>query len=182
MRCSPFVSSMSSHLFATTPDGGVHALEGVAVEKLLEDFLLKRLDELQLAAALHLEPLQLLERAVEVEDGVAFLDELPFLFRRGQDHRLVRSVHLELDGHLRRLLVRSLLRVHERLVLVVRALQRGEAVQHRARVRDRELLLPAASFGTRSNSSGNDPGRQHQIPSVSNSSGFPMSSTRRFAI
>ena len=49
-----------------------------------EDVLLEHLHEAQLPAALELEALELRERAVGVEDGVALLEELALLGRRGR--------------------------------------------------------------------------------------------------
>jgi hypothetical protein len=56
---------------------------GAASKAHLED-----LDELELATALDLKALELGEAAVKVEDGIALLDQLPLLLRRGEDHRL----------------------------------------------------------------------------------------------
>ena len=120
---------------------GVHALQRVPLQELLEHLRLEHLDELELAAALHLEALELLERPVEVEDGVSFLDELALLLGRGQDHRLVRPVHLKLDAHLALGDVPAVRVFALHLVLVVRAHHRGEPVQNRARVGNLEALL-----------------------------------------
>ena len=125
----------------------VHLLQRGPLEELVKHLGLKHLDELELSAAFHLEALELLERAVEVEHGVSFLDEDAFLLGRREDHGLVRAVDFKLDGHLGGALVGPLLLVCEGLILVVCALQRGQAVEHGARVGDGELLLVHALLG-----------------------------------
>jgi hypothetical protein len=49
---------------------------------------LEDLDELQLPSSLQFKTLELGERAVLIEDGVPFLDQLPLLLAGGQDHGL----------------------------------------------------------------------------------------------
>jgi len=54
----------------------VALLERLAVQELFKDLRLEDLDQLELAAALDFEALQLGERAVVVEHGVALLQQL----------------------------------------------------------------------------------------------------------
>ena len=72
----------------------------VTFEELPEHLALEGLDELQLAAPLQLEPLELGHRAVEVVDHVLLLEQLALLGRGRQRHGLVRPVQLEEDGAL----------------------------------------------------------------------------------
>ena len=50
--------------------------QGAAFQKLFKDLGLEDLDQLELATPLHLEALELGQRAVVVEDGVALLQQL----------------------------------------------------------------------------------------------------------
>ena len=127
-------------------DGRVARLEVVAVEEgrrllaVAEDLRLEDLDQLELAAPLDLEALELGELAVLLEDRVPLLEQLALLERRGQDHRLVRPVDLEEDRLLALLVVLARLGV-EPLVLRVVVVAVDVDVEHDARVRDGHLGL-----------------------------------------
>ena len=139
-------------------DGVVNLLQRGSFEKLVENLGLEHLDQLELTAALDLEPLELLEGAVEVEHRVSLLDEDALRLGRGEDHGLVRSVDFKLDGHLGGGLVGPLLLVGEGLVLVVGALQRRQSVQDGARVGDGDFLLVHALLGLEGELLGEGPG------------------------
>ena len=121
-------------------NAGVALVEGGAREEgaVLEDLRLEHLDQLELAAALELEALELGEGAVVFVDRVALLEELALLRGGWEDHRLVWAVDLEVDRHLALLLP---LAVDEHLVLRVVADAVDVHVEHDARVRDCTLWL-----------------------------------------
>lgn len=79
---------------------------------------LKNLDDLQLSTSLDLESFKFSQGSVKVEDCVSLLQLLPLLFRRGQDHGLVRPVHLEEDGILLPLLVDQSLAIDQLVILL----------------------------------------------------------------
>ena len=109
----------------------------------LEDGGLENLDDLKLSASLHLKALQLSERPVEIEDGVALLQLFALLLRSRQDHGEVGSVDLEEDGVLLPHLVGQVLGVDELVVLVVGVLVLHHDVEHGPGVGDGHLGLLA---------------------------------------
>ena len=116
--------------------GLVRLRQGGSLEEEFEDLLLEDLDELELTPALDLEPLQLREGAVVVEDGVSLLEVLVLLLGRRQDHGPVGSVDLEEDGVVAVCLVSESLGIRERLVLVVGEAFVDEMVEHDAWIGD----------------------------------------------
>ena len=64
----------------------VARLERLSLEESLKDSGLEDLDDLQLAAPFDLEALQLGQRPVKIEDGVALLELLALLLGGRQDH------------------------------------------------------------------------------------------------
>mmetsp|Transcript_45059 Transcript_45059/g.73440 ORF Transcript_45059/g.73440 Transcript_45059/m.73440 type:complete len:1173 (-) Transcript_45059:33-3551(-) len=118
----------------------VALLQRGALRELGEHLRLEHFDQLELPAPLELEPLELRQGLVVIEDGVPLLDGLALLPRRRQDHGQVRPVHLEEDAALGPLHPLLLLGVPV-LILGVGELLVHVLVQHDARVRDVVLLL-----------------------------------------
>ena len=89
--------------------------------------------------AFDLEPFELCQRAVEVEDGVAFLQLLSLLLGSRQDHSQVGAVHFEENRVLFALLIDQTLFVHKLVVLVVGVVVLDHDVQNCSWVGDGDL-------------------------------------------
>ena len=80
---------------------------------------LKDFDDLKLSTPFDFKTFELGERPVKVEDCVAFLQLLALLLRRGQDHRLVRSVHFEKDGILLSRFIKKPIAINQFVILKI---------------------------------------------------------------
>ena len=130
------------HVEPTITDGSdslVHFVERFSFQEEIEHFTLENLDQLEFTATFELETFQLDQLVLLIEHRVTLFDEHALLFRRRQNHRLVRPVDFKLNTHLRARFVTQRFTVfisHESLVLIVRVLNLRHVVEHDARVRN----------------------------------------------
>ena len=116
-------------------------------EILRKDLLLEHFGDPQFSSSLHLEPFELFDLVVEVEDHVSLLEKLGvvlldvqlsgllLLFGCGDHHRLVGAVYLEEDGHFLAVAVFPFFGVLQPLVLIIRIFVVNEVVEDVARIR-----------------------------------------------
>ena len=181
MQYVPFVSSISSHLFATSPTASYTPSMESPSRNLSNTSVWNILISFNSPLRFTSKPFSSSKDPSKLNTAYRFLISLPSSFEAGKIIALYGpSTSNSMLISLRVLYPPSspftwyCSFVHITEVRRFKTLQGYEIFN--------PLVNSEPSFGFRENSSGNVPGRQHQIPSVSNSSGLPISSTSFFAI